>query len=225
MPTEELDDYPYYHLETTIEKLGVVHKMIGIDNMTRDVVAETLDMSATGGAFTNLISSMDKYGLVETAWGGKVTITDLGKEVIYGSASEVEKAKIKAFFNIKLFESIYNRYGYDATEDQIRAFLRQEANVDIAKAQSKANQAYRIYRNFLDSINPSTISKELSSDLKAVMKVEPEIPIVEPESEDLVIQFGRVFIRLPKDDLVALGLAKQAIEMMEGIVKSKLGQQ
>ena len=220
MPNVGIYDYPSHDIDFCLEKLKTAHDKIRADEMQRDNVADMLGMSYRGGAFAGFISSIEKYGLVETAWGGKVTITDIGKLAIYGMLGEREKAKSDAVSNIELFQELYQKYGTNASEEQIRAFLRQEANVDIMKLQRMSEDVYKIYNNVAKYLIPV-------EQLEQVREMEPEgldrrgemVPDIDVKNQPLKLQFRGVYIQLPPDDIEALEMAEKAIKFMKSVVE------
>jgi len=219
MPKAGLYSYPYYDLDSVIDKLKTAHNVIRTDEMDREVIAEAISMTSTGGAYAMVISSMENFGLIETAWGGKITLTNLGKNILYGNEIEQENAKKDAFLNISLFKEIFSKYGVNATEEQFRAFLRQEGNVDITKVKKKAQESYRIYQKFIDSVNMyKSITPVQDMTQQEPSRLSTHIPST---GEYLTIRYGDVLIQLPPDDLEALSLAKEAITFMEERIKRR----
>jgi len=221
----EIYSYPTYDIDLALNKLQEAYDTIKNDEMKREVVADALNMAYRGGAFAGLMSSLEKYGLIETGWG-TITITETGKLAIYGLESEKEIAKSEAVLNVLLFNEIYQKYGTDATVDQFRAFLRQEANMDVTKVGDRAEQACKIYKkasNYIQSTIP----------LEQAPKVEPAssgrgeniVPPTVTSTQPLKIQYGDVFIQVPPNDLKAIALAKQALEFMESVVRKQQEQE
>ncbi len=215
-------DLPYFDLDSLIDKLKIAHDKLRSDEMDRAIVAETLGMSAKGGGYTYIISDMEKYGLIETG-RGKIVITPLGKEAIYGAEAESKKAKEKAVSNISLFKEIYLQYGINVTEEQVRAFLRQTAGVDIVKVQPVALNALKIYRKIshyfeeTDFINKNQAEQEYKPPKVELMPSTSK----ERDTNYLKIQFGEVLIQIPQNDLNAIALAKNALEIMENYLRSQ----
>lgn len=182
-------------------------------------------MSKTGGGFVNLISSMEKYGLVNTG-GGNVAITELGKTLLYGEPSEAESAKKKAVSSVDLFKEMYAQYGKDVQTEQIRAFLRQKANVDISKAQKMAEKIGIIYKKVSNYI---ILAKKLAPPSEGTgfrgsrfgrreTGMETEIG-----EEPLKIQKGGLYIEIPSDSqmLENVEYAKDFLIFMEEKLKGK----
>jgi len=208
-------DYPFFDLDACIEKLQEYYKVVQTDETSRELVAETLKMSMTGGGFVNLISSMEKYGLIET--GKKnVTVTDLGKSILFGEASEKEQTKKKAVSRIDLFRELYEQFGKDVTQEQIRAFLRQKGNVDISKAEKMAENIDTIYKKVSNYV---TLAKRLVPTSEGIEskgsrfgRRETDTQNEEGKIELLKIQYGSLYIEVPKEDAeTALKLVAQKL--------------
>jgi hypothetical protein len=212
-------------LDACIDKLREYYEVVRTDETSRELVAETLHMSMKGGGFAYLISAMEKYGLVKTG-GGNVTITSFGKAILYSEPSEIEQAKRKAISNIDLFRELHEQYGKDVQPEQIRAFLRQKANVDISKAQKLAQNIDTIYKkvsNYITSAKklapPSEgTSFKVSSIGRGEKTTETEIG-----KEPLKIQKGGLYIEIPSDAhiLENIEYAKDFLIFMEQKLKGK----
>lgn len=214
MPKAGKYDYPFFDLDACIEKLQEYHKVVQTDETSRELVAETLQMSMTGGGFVNLISSMEKYGLITT--GKKnVTITEFGKSVLFGEASEVEQTKRKAVSSIHLFRDLYEQFGKDVTQEQIRAFLRQKGNVDISKASKMAENIDTIYKKVANYITHAQKLAPASegTDFGGSRFGRRDSDTQNEEKVDLLkIQYGSLYIEVPKEDAeTALRLIAQKL--------------
>jgi hypothetical protein len=220
-------EFPFFDLDATLEKLGKVHDTLRMDEMNRDVVANTLGMSMTGGGFAYLVSSMEKYGLVKTG-GGKLIITEQGKLALYGNESEKEKMRSQAVLSVELFNELFSQYGRDVTIEQIKAFLRQKGNVPVEKAQKLAEKVDKIYKNVANYI---TTADKLERPEEATppleMKQETEPPSLvggrfetqtNVEKKDLLkIQLGSMYLEVEKNDLQAAELAIQMVAQKLGL--------
>jgi hypothetical protein len=213
-------EYPFFDLDSTLDRLKRAHELLHTDEMTREIVGETLGMSSVGGGFAYLVSSMEKYGLVQTG-GGKISITELGKLALYGDDLEKRNAKSQAVLNVELFNEIYLQYGRDVSEDQIKAFLRQKATVDIAKAQKLAQSVEKIYRGAAGYIMSQD---ELEHPQPTVLQDTPspaskrfEGPKEEPKKDILRIQYNDLYMEVPKEDAeTALRLVAQKLGVKIG---------
>jgi hypothetical protein len=217
-------EYPFFDLDACVEKLRQLYDKTQSYKNNRSIVADALGMAMTGGGFTYLMASMEKYGLTQTG-GGDVTVTDLGKMLMFGEPNEIEPAKSKAVANVELFREIAQKYGKNPQTEQIKLFLRERANVDLGKAQKLAQNIDTIYKK---------VSKYITSADKLVAPAKDSMPTIqglEPstgrsdsfmqaeseKTELLKIQFGNVYIQVPSDStcLSSIKLAKDALEFME----------
>ena len=220
MPKAGRYDYPFFDIDSAIGKLREFYEVVRSDQTIRSVVAEALGMAEKGGGFAYLISSMEKYGLIQTG-GGNVTITDLGKTTMYGEPAEVEQAKSKAVTTVDLFRELCEQYGENPQLEQIRAFLRQKANVDVTKAQKIAPKVANIYKKVSNYIISAKKPVEPIVKVPGVGRgkiiTPPEVVKVEP----LKIQYGDIYIQIPPNDLKAIALAKDALEFMEQRIRKQ----
>jgi len=224
MPKAGKYDYPFFDLDACIDKLREYHNVVQTDETSRELVAETLHMSETGGGFVNLISSMKKYGLVNTG-GGNVAITELGKTLLYGESSEAESAKKKAVSGVDLFKEMYAQYGKDVQTEQIRAFLRQKANVDIAKAQKIAPKVDAIYKKVSNYIIPAKKLAPPSESVSRIPSIGRREMITQTEigKEPLKIQKGGLYIEISSDasTLENIEHAKDLLVFWENKLRNK----
>lgn len=221
MPKAGKYDYPFFDLDSCIDKLREYHKIVQVDETTRVIMAETLHMSMAGGGFVNLISSMEKYGLIDTG-SNNVKITSSGKSILYGEPSEIQQVKKKAVSNIDLFRELYEQYGKDAQQEQIRVFLRQKANVDISKAEKMAKSIDIIYKKVLNYI---TSTQKLSS-TSGVGSGRRET-ITDTEKEPLKIQKSGLYIEIASDpkQLENIEDAKEMLIFWEQRLRAKQKQE
>jgi hypothetical protein len=220
MPRYGKYNFPWFDIDSVLEKLDAAHKTIGIDEMSRENVAISLNMAPRGGGFAYLVSDMEKYGLVETG-RGNIRMTNLGKEAIYGSPTEREDARHQAVSRISLLVELFSQFGSNITEEQIRAFLRQKANIDVEKAQRQAELVYKIYKKVANYITPTKLPEQDKIEPADTGRSESVIAPTEIKSQVLKIQFGDVYIQIPPDDLKAISMAKGALEFMENRIKNE----
>jgi len=217
-------DYPFFDIDHCIDKLREHYEIARTDEVKRELVAENLGMSITGGGFSYLVSSMEKYGLIKTG-GGNIAITKLGKLLLYGEASEVQQAKKKAVSSIDFFRELYGQYGKDVQPEQIRAFLRQKANVDISKAQKIAKKADRIYKNVSNYIIPTKKLAPPSESVSRIPSIGRREMVTQTEigNEPLKIQKGGLYIEISSDanTLENIEHAKDLLDFWENKLRNK----
>jgi len=224
MPKAGKYDYPYFDVDFAVSKLMEAHENIKSEQTTRTIFAETLGMAEKGGGFAYLIASMEKYSLIETG-GGDIKITELGKLAMYGDPAEVEQAKIDAVTGVELFSEIAKNYGKIPQAEQIRAFLRQKANVDIAKAQKIAPKVANIYKKVSKYISLAEKPSDKPPTSEVIGRRERRDMKPDTKTTPLTIQYGNVYIQIPPNDLKAIALAKDALEFMEQRLLKEKGEQ
>lgn len=204
-------EYPDIELETVITKLRKYHETLKTDEANRKIVANTLEMSLRGGRFIELVSSMDKYGLIDTG-NKKIRITNLGKLILYGTTREQKQAMSKAVSNITLFVELDKRYGQQINEEQIRTFLMQEGKVDISEAKKSAKNVYKIYKKVANYIIPT----------KKIGRRDRTIP-TEIGKEPLTIQTGGLYVEISTDQntLENIENAKDLLAFWGNKIRSK----
>jgi hypothetical protein len=138
-------EYPLFDLDSCIVKLKELHSKTRSYRNERSLVADALNMVQQGGGFAYLIASMEKYGLIETDCG-EVSITDLGRILMYGEPMEVQRAKSAAVINVELFREIAQEYGKNPHVEQVKLFLRDKANIDVAEAEKMAKNVNKVYK-------------------------------------------------------------------------------
>ena len=98
--------FPYSDLGSAIDLVRTIdEKAAGQCQVTQ--LAAWMDMSAAGGTFRSRHSAARIFGLIETLQGNRVTLTNLGKQVL--SSQEAPRATAAAFLNVPLFKKIYDQ--------------------------------------------------------------------------------------------------------------------
>jgi hypothetical protein len=163
---------------------------------------------------------MEKYGLIKTG-GGKIVITQLGKVALYGEEVEKNRAKHNAILKVDLFRDLYDQYGKDVTDEQIRAFLRQKALVDIDKAQKMAYHVDRIYKKAAKHLSSAEMPLERPTSEREGEGEGRRESMSPVETQALKIQYKNVLIQIPKDDIEAIEFAEKALAFMKKEMQEK----
>jgi hypothetical protein len=108
---------------------------------------------------------MVAYGLVETG-RGKIASTDLCEEILFGSPTEQKKGKEESVKNVRLFNEVIAKYGPAPRDEQLRAFLGEEAGVEISEAREIAEEVGKLLRRNSASIPSIDCSLQLGSDVR-----------------------------------------------------------
>jgi len=120
----EIYSYPTYDIDLALNKLQEAYDTIKNDEMKREVVADALNMAYRGGAFAGLMSSLEKYGLIETGWG-TITITETGKLAIYGLESDLSEIWNRRYCgSIQSISATRGKYGCNKGWRQGRTSLQ-----------------------------------------------------------------------------------------------------
>lgn len=154
MPKAGTYDYPTRDLDDCVSYLRKAREVGGQQILTREGFATAIGQSVKGGGFGLLVGSMSAYGLVDTG-GGNIRTTDLGEQVIFGEPEEKRKGMEVAVRNVKLFADIFERFGGSPTDDQLRIFLREKANVAISEATELAGEVGKLLKKNLPYLTPT----------------------------------------------------------------------
>lgn len=155
MPKAGTYDYPTRDLDDCVSYLRKAREVGGKGTLTREGFATAIGQSVKGGGFGLLVGSMSAYGLVDTG-GGNVRMTDLGEKVLFGETDEKRNNMEKAVRNVKLFADVFDRFGVSPSEDQLRIFLREKANVAISEATGLASEVGKLLKNNLSYLTPAS---------------------------------------------------------------------
>src|SRR5438132_3519440 len=123
MPKAGTYDYPTRDLDDCVTYVRKAYETAKTNVMSREGFAQGINQSVKGGGFGLLVGSMADYGLVDTG-SGQIRITDLGEKILFGEPDEQRKAKETAVRKVLLFADIYDRFGPNVTDEQLRLFLR-----------------------------------------------------------------------------------------------------
>jgi len=147
------------------------------------------------------------------------------EKLLYGEASEVQQAKKKAVSSIDLFRELHEQYGKDLQLEQIRAFLRQKANVDVPKAQKIAKKVDRIYKNVSNYIIPVKKLAPPSESVSRIPSIGRREMVTQTEigNEPLKIQKGGLYIEISSDanTLENIEHAKDLLDFWENKLRNK----
>jgi hypothetical protein len=155
MPKAGTYDYPVDDLDRCVDKLVKARKTSNMQVMKRETFASSIPLSQKTSAFGSLVGSMVYYGLVDTG-GGQIRVTELGETIVYGEPAEVSKAKAQAVRSVLLFADIYDKFGNNPTDEQVKIFLREKANVELSKAGEVAGEVGKLLKSNLQYLKATT---------------------------------------------------------------------
>ena len=100
-------DFPYTDLDAAVEVVRGVHNAGGTacDN---DQLAAQLNLEAKGGGFRLRISGAKSFGLLTYERGGRVTLTQLGRQIIDGRSER--SARMDAFLHVELYQKVFDQF-------------------------------------------------------------------------------------------------------------------
>lgn len=143
-------EFPYADLESAVELAKTINGKAG-SSCEADELAVWMGQTATGGTFRTRIGAARMFGLIETGQG-RVTLTQLGREVLDGSGNE-RSARVTAFLNVQLFAAMYEQYK-GAVLPPAPAIERQVEQLGVSpKQKERARQTFMksaTYAGFID---------------------------------------------------------------------------
>lgn len=100
-------EFPYADLDSSVEIVNGVHQ-IGGTACEYEQLAAHLGLEAKGGGFRIRVLSAKTFGLLTSERGGRITLTDSGREII--DPQTEKNARIKAFLSVELFEKVFSTF-------------------------------------------------------------------------------------------------------------------
>lgn len=180
-------DYPRASLKSALDLAKAVDDLGG--SCTADMAAERMSRKISG-AFSMLISSASKFGLIENK-GQKLTTTDLYKDYKLSYTPEEKNQKLREIMlSVQLFSSIYERFsGKELPITHFEKLLIREFGVpndlgsrvasyfmDGARESNLIDENNRLidYSQVLDtSINDTDNVKPISDNIEVTTPKEP----------------------------------------------------
>ncbi|MGO9991134.1 MAG: hypothetical protein ACLPTF_01285 [Steroidobacteraceae bacterium] len=99
--------FPYTDLDNAVEVVKGVHNAGGTA-CDSDQLAAQLKMEAKGGGFRMRVNGGQTFGLVTYERGGRIALTDLGRQLI-DPATE-RQAKMNAFLAVPLYARVFDEF-------------------------------------------------------------------------------------------------------------------
>jgi len=193
-----------------VKKIYDTYKGDSIKNPNKnDALAQLLGYkSSRNGQYWNRMAAMRAYGLIEGR--GDVRVSDLAKQLTYGSGSQKSDAALKAFFNIPLWKELYNRYRLELPRQDFWAKLANIAGCEAPEAKSSeqfVNDAFSEDAKVLDTVKTHGLTEG--------EMMPTDQPIQEVAAPQYIeIKAGPYFHRLP---FTAQGkkIALEALQLIE----------
>ncbi|MDA4128651.1 MAG: hypothetical protein OK422_04270 [Thaumarchaeota archaeon] len=212
MPKAGRYDYPYRDLDDCVEFLRKAFDTKKEYNMSRDSFATAIGQSSKGGGFNLLVGSLAMFGLVETG-GGEIKYTELAKTILFGEPNQKPKAMEEAVRKVTVFAEVFDKYGANFTDEQLRLFLKDKAVVDIAEANSLAQLVGKSLKSHLKYLTPRDGGeKKQMTDLPANTQVDLVIG-----QGTLTTSFGTIKLL----NQATLDLARKLLDVVESQMKEE----
>lgn len=214
MPKAGRYDYPSRDLDDCVDFLRRAFDTSKSYVITRDTFATAIGLSAKGGGFNLLVGSMSLFGLVDTG-GGEIRYTELAKKILFGEPDERNQALEEATRKVNLFAEVYDKYGNNFSDDQLRLFLKDKAVVDIAEANSLAQVVGKSLKAHLKFLTPRSggEKKAMSETAAPSAPSAPEVSMT--QTTTITTPFGVVKVI----DIATLDVARKFLDIVESQLK------
>jgi hypothetical protein len=100
-------DFPYTDLDSAVEVVRGVHNAGGTA-CDSDQLAAQLNLEAKGGGFRLRIGGAKSFALITYERGGRVTLTDLGRQIIDPHLERT--ARMSAFLAVELYQRVFDQF-------------------------------------------------------------------------------------------------------------------
>jgi len=144
---------PQNRLATSLHDIKKIYEQFKSDETSNDLIAHTLNQAPRGGAFLQKMADLRAYGLIEGR-GGKIRVTELGKQATYGHSQERATALEKIIKNIPLWGILFDKYGTSIKEENFWIDLVQITGAERLDAQKQANFIRNAYIMDVKNILP-----------------------------------------------------------------------
>lgn len=100
-------EFPYTDLDNAVEVVNGVHNAGGTACESEQLAAQ-LSLEAKGGGFRLRVNGAKTFGLLNYERGGRITLTDLGRQIVDSSTERAAKAQ--AFLSVELYSKVYEEF-------------------------------------------------------------------------------------------------------------------
>lgn len=151
-----------YRLPRLIEHTKKIYDTYHADAITNanknDALAQLLGFkSSNNGAYWTELAALKAYGLLEGR--SDLKITELAKQVTYGTGDQKPQAILRAFMNIPLWKQLYERYRLQLPSQEFWAKLQHITGCEAPVAKSNEQfitEAFKEDTNLIKSIKQDT---------------------------------------------------------------------
>ena len=151
--------------------------------------------SSNNGAYWSELAALKAYGLLEGR--SDLRITELAKQVTYGTGDQKPQAILRAFMNIPLWKQLYERYRLQLPSQEFWAKLQHITGCEAPVA--KSNEQF-ITEAFNEDTSLIKSIKEYTTEVTELTRPDQVADGIEPQNQ--AIQFievkaGPFYQRLP----------------------------
>ena len=100
-------EFPYSDLDSAVEFVKGVHRAGG-NACESDQLAAELGLEAKGGGFRLRITGTQMFGLITYERGGRITLTDLGKQMV--DPPQERATRVQAFMSVELYQKVFEQF-------------------------------------------------------------------------------------------------------------------
>lgn len=100
-------EFPYTDLDSAAEVVKGVHRAGG-NACESDQLAAELALEAKGGGFRLRITGAQMFGLITYERGGRVTLTELGKQMV--DPAQERATRVQAFMSVELYQKVFEQF-------------------------------------------------------------------------------------------------------------------
>lgn len=183
-------------IEHTKKIYDTYHADAIVNPKKNDALAQLLGYkSSNNGAYWSELAALKVYGLLEGR--SDLRITELGKQVTYGTGDQKPQAILRAFMNIPLWKQLYERYRLQLPSQEFWAKLQHITGCEAPVA--KSNEQF-ITEAFKEDTSLIKSVKEYTPEGMDLTPLDKEPSGNEPQNQ--AIQFievkaGPFYQRLP----------------------------
>jgi hypothetical protein len=129
------------------KKIYDTHEGRSIPNVNKnDSLAQLLGYkSSNNGAYWTELASLRAYGLLEGR--SELKVSDLGKQITYGTGDQQSQAALKAVLNIPLWKQFYEKYRLQLPTTEFWAKLQSITNCEAPVARSNEQFITEAFRD------------------------------------------------------------------------------
>lgn len=99
--------FPYMDLDSAVEVVKGVHSAGG-NACESDQLAAEMGLEAKGGGFRQRIGGAQIFGLITYERGGRVSLTELGKQMV--DPAQERAARAQSFLTVELYQKVFEQF-------------------------------------------------------------------------------------------------------------------